>query len=67
MTTTPTTPAVTKVDVTGKYKATRPHARRLRVDLSAFELGANQAEGKHAPLDDQGRRPPRRGDPSARR
>ena len=31
--------------MTGKYKATRPHARRLRVELSAFALGANQAEG----------------------
>jgi hypothetical protein len=45
MTTTPTTPAVTKVDVTGNYKATRPHPRRLRLDLSASALGANQAEG----------------------
>ena len=44
-TTTPTTPAVTKVDVTGKYQASRPSPRRLRVNLSAFELGANQAEG----------------------
>ena len=34
-----------KVDVTGNYKATRPHPRRVRVDLSAFALGANQAEG----------------------
>jgi hypothetical protein len=45
VTMTTTTPAVTKVDVTGKYKATRPHVRRLRVNLSAFALGANQAEG----------------------
>jgi hypothetical protein len=45
VTTTTTTPAVAKVDVSGNYKATRPHARRLRVDLSAFTLGANQAEG----------------------
>ena len=45
MTTTPTTPAVTKVDVTGNYQASRPHARRLRLDLSASALGANQAEG----------------------
>ena len=45
MSTTPTTPAVTKVDVTGSYKATRPNPRRVRVDLSAFALGANQAEG----------------------
>ena len=32
--------------MTGKYKASRPHPRRLRVDLSAFQLGANQAEGR---------------------
>ncbi len=38
-----TTP--TKVDVTGKYHASRHHARRLRIDLSAFQLGANQVEG----------------------
>ena len=44
-TTTPTTPAVTKVDVTGTYRASRPHPRRLRLDLQAFQLGANQAEG----------------------
>jgi hypothetical protein len=44
-TTTPATPAVTKVDVSGTYQATRPHARRMRVHLSAFALGANQEEG----------------------
>ena len=44
--TTPITPVVTKVDVTGKYQASRPNLRRMRVDLQAFKLGANQAEGK---------------------
>ena len=42
---TPTTPVVTKVDVTGKYQASRPSPRRMRVDMQAFKLGANQAEG----------------------
>ncbi len=45
-TTTPTAPSVTKVDVAGQYKASRPHARQLRVDFRAFKLGANQTEGK---------------------
>ena len=44
--TTPPAPVVTKVDVSGQYKASRPHARQLRVDFRAFKLGANQTEGK---------------------
>ena len=44
--TTPTAPVVTTVDVTGKYQVTRPQPRRLRIDLQAFELGANEIEGK---------------------
>ena len=45
VTTPTTTPAVVKVDVAGKYHASRPQADRLRIVLSAFALGANQAEG----------------------
>jgi hypothetical protein len=45
VTQTPVTPAVTKVNVTGDFKATRKHDRRLRVDFQAFPLAANQAEG----------------------
>jgi hypothetical protein len=41
-----TTPVVTKVDVNGKYQASRPQPRRLRIDLRASKLGANQVEGK---------------------
>jgi len=44
VTTTPAPPTVTKVD--GTYAVSRPHVRRLRVDLDAYELGANQVEGK---------------------
>src|SRR5262249_33763407 len=44
VTTTPVPPVVTKVD--GTYEVTRPHARRLRIDLHAFALEANQVEGK---------------------
>jgi hypothetical protein len=46
VTTTPTTPAVTKVDVTGTYKAKRPHHRRVYVGFKAVKLGTHQAEGK---------------------
>jgi hypothetical protein len=37
---------VTKVDVGGKYQASRPKPRRLRLDLRASKLGANQVAGK---------------------
>jgi hypothetical protein len=42
---TETPPAVTTVDVDGECNVTRPGTRRLRIDLQASELGANQAEG----------------------
>lgn len=45
-TTPPPAPATTRVDVTGKYAASRPQVRRLRLDLRAFKLGANEVEGK---------------------
>jgi hypothetical protein len=40
------TPEVKKVDVNGTFQATRPHPRRLRIDLQASELRANEVEGK---------------------
>lgn len=43
VTTSPEPPVVTDVD--GTYQASRPHPRRLRINLQAFELGANQVEG----------------------
>ena len=43
---TPTAPVVTKVEVTGKSKATRPSVRSLKIVMKANELRANQAEGK---------------------
>jgi hypothetical protein len=50
-TTTTTTPpaaaqAVTKVDVTGTHQASRPKSRRLRIDVRASKLGAQQVEGR---------------------
>jgi hypothetical protein len=44
--TTPTAPVVTKVDVTGRAKVTRPSARSLKIVMKANELGDDQAEGK---------------------
>lgn len=41
-----TAPIVTKVDVKGTYHASRPAARKLRIDLTSFKLGANQVEAK---------------------
>lgn len=37
---------MTTADVTGQYQASRPRPRRLRLDLQAFDLAADQAEGK---------------------
>jgi len=37
---------VVKVNVRGKSHASRPWARRLRVDMQAYKLGAHQVEGK---------------------
>jgi hypothetical protein len=34
------------VDVTGRHEASRPNARRLRIDMQAFKLGPNRVEGK---------------------
>ena len=39
------TETVTTVDVDGTHEATRPFARRLRIDLHANALGANEVEG----------------------